>query len=189
MTDDTYDRVVFQLQILGKIREHDRLYCTQNGLDVCGPSKLDFLYRTWYGETRTSNITNVKEILSTAFALIESLLNKAESYSIATIVDDGESSNSSGSGSGRYLPARHREIEQTKLRQRLDHLQNSLSVARTGLNSWSRTYKHDIKTVQQIENIVKSIDDYMVQIDISRGYIDCDDSRGLPSSRLLQASE
>ena len=220
--DDMYDRVIFQLQILGKIREQDRLYCTQYGLDVCGPSKLDFIYRSWHGETRSGNISIVKEILSTAFALIESLLNKAESYSIAVNGSNNKvrrnneighnnnnltnhdnrddikiDSSNHGTSSSSFTnvppiptsvskqpllcqsppspfsppPARYHELEQTRLRQRLDHLQSSLRVAGKGLYNWSRTYKYDMKTVQQIENIVKSIEDNMVQIDISRGYI------------------
>ncbi len=206
--DDMYDRVIFQLQILGKIREQDRLYCTQYGLDVCGPTKLDFLYRSWHGETRSGNISIVKEILSTAFALIESLLNKAESYSIAVngsgrnntirpnnnlttnrendkkiergtsplpftnvLPPDNLPTKEPPSSSFSPPPGRYHELEQTRLRQRLDHLQSSLRVAGKGLYNWSRTYKYDMKTVQQIENIVKSIEDNMVQIDISRGYI------------------
>ena len=77
MSDEIFERTILNLNILGSIREQDRLYSSTNyGLDVSGPSKFSCVYRSYYGENRKQNIGDVKDILSTAFTLIESLLNK-----------------------------------------------------------------------------------------------------------------
>ncbi len=156
MSGDTFDRTIFNLQILGKIREQDRLYSNNNGLDVSGPSKFDCVYRSYHGETRTHNILSVKDILNTAFTLIESLLNKEESYHQEKIHSE-------------FL--RRRQLEQMRTRQKLNRLESALGMARQGIKNWARTYDDDIKTVQSIENIVSSIDDNMVQIQISKKMI------------------
>lgn len=153
---DTFDRTIFNLQILGKIREQDRLYSNNNGLDVSGPSKFDCVYRSYHGETRTHNILSVKDILNTAFTLIESLLNKEESYHKENMHSE-------------FL--RRRQLEQMRTRQKLNRLESALGMARQGIKNWARTYDDDIKTVQSIENIVSSIDDNMVQIQISKKMI------------------
>ena len=64
---ETFDKTLLNLSILGTLREQDRLYTRSPGmsgvLDVSGPSKLSFVHRCFYRESRSQNIEDVRTLL------------------------------------------------------------------------------------------------------------------------------
>lgn len=146
MSDDTFDRILVRLKVLGSIREKDRIYSQSNSLDVLRPSKWDFVTRFWNGEDRRHNIDCVKDTLSTSYVLLESLLKRSPAKGVAAEVT----------------------VEQAMNARKIVRLRDALEAARTGINNWKATYVDDVKTVQEIETLLASIDDELVRIQLSQ---------------------
>lgn len=157
MCEDTFERTILKLKILGSIREQDRLYSYHNSLDIGGPSKLSCLYRFFYGETRIQNIECVKDILATAFTLAHFFLSKNEYL-------------------GDYAQSRTNEISlqhkihHTESKQKLGRLYTAMKEAREGIKNLAKTYVNDIRTVQCIESIVTTIDNNLEQLDLTKKF-------------------
>jgi hypothetical protein len=157
MSHDTFERTLMNLKILGSIREQDRLCSSNNSLDVSRPSKWSCLYRFYYGESRKQNIDCVRDILTTAFMLAESYLNKE------TLKWRG------GTGTEPHTDITHRLlIEQTVIHQRLNRLVSSLEDACKGIQNWAQTYANDVKTVHCIQTMMSNLTDNIHQIHLAK---------------------
>jgi hypothetical protein len=161
MTDKTVEQVILSLRVIGSIREKDRLY-TSSGNVVVSPSfKSDFLYRgipkLYCLESREKNLQDVKNILDTAFTLIDGLIATEEVFQ-NTIHNEA--------------PSRRRVMEITKNQQTLGRLSECLDSAITGLRNWQSTYESDVTTKEGIKLFIDNIEDKLLQIRKSKEYFE-----------------
>lgn len=64
------------LLIISQIKTGEKLYTTNKQFVICQNSKLDKIYRYFFGENGDKNMTRLQEIYSRSFALVANILSE-----------------------------------------------------------------------------------------------------------------
>lgn len=130
-----YQKTLLNLQIIGNIREQDRVSSAYGHLNVPRPSKLTCLFRAFQGESRSQNVQDIEAVLSDAFSLLKI-----------------------------YCPTARTGDDNLENKQRVVHLTDALGATKIGLNNLAITYADDVLTKSKINLLILSIDDQLALI-------------------------
>jgi len=136
-SDKMFDKTLLNLQILGQLKEHDKIYSNDGYFEIFGPYKTEFLFRWMYSEKRKENIKDVEEVIENAFTLLVNL---------NILTSDNLSNNSN-------------PMEKELNKKKNQRLREALRSATVGLRNLCTTYVDDRKTVQMIKNLITNVED------------------------------
>ena len=128
---DSINNILLNMKIISEIKENDKLLTNNNCLEI-DTRYVQFIQRWLYEDGREVTLIKISEIIDNLFNFIDN------NYSTKrNIVNNGNF-----------------DEDKTHLFQRIHlNLQNSIK----GLENLKTTYKHDIKTISQIDLIIEKV--------------------------------
>ena len=138
------ERTLGNLHVISAVSPYDKLITTGDTFDIHGPTRLREMYRTWFGERRSQNMSRIRQTVRAAIAYI----NKSW--------DDASALLSTTKHSDDTMKLRVETIVVQHVRM-CEGLERSCA----GLKNLIQTYRDDATVVSQLQLTITEIHDFL----------------------------
>jgi hypothetical protein len=141
MGDDTVDRVLHDLKIIGCLREGDKICMAEGSLCIMHPSPLNLVWRWSRGDNRTKSIDTIRTVLLDSLAMSE--------FSIDRVMRRTSISNDSSPAT--LISSRSSTADTYTTQSTVRRLYKGTQEAVVGLKYLRTTYSGDGNTTASID--------------------------------------
>ena len=136
------DIIVDNLTVLANVHANDKLITSETVYSIHTPTAFRSMYRSWYGETRASNVRSIRLLIDAAIRCVSKNVEHLQSCR-------------------KNFHTTNMQLHIFTCLRQTERIMAALKQASNGLTNLKHTYYDDVACTSQLQAIIHDVADYI----------------------------